>query len=66
MVALAHLKPHLQLHAMDEWLDGEWELGLPRPDMGQDCLGVLPKQVTTLPQLRRMYPIMCGNYEQPL
>ena len=40
--------------ATNDWLDVELEV--PRPDRGQDGPGDLPKQVTTLPELRRMYP----------
>ena len=29
------------------------------------CPGVLPRQAGTLQQLRRMYPVMRGNYEKP-
>ena len=42
------------------------ELGVPRPDRRQDCTGVLPKQETTAPHFRKMYPMMRSTYEQPL
>ena len=63
MVALAHLGPDLEPSTTNDCLDAQLEL--PRPNSGHDCPGVLPKQVTTLPQLSRMYPIMHSTYEQP-
>ena len=44
---------------MDPDLDGAI------PPGKRKCPGVLPRQAATLQQLRRMYPVMRGNYEKP-
>ena len=64
MAALANLKPSfepdMQPPIAEEWLDAALEGGLPK--RGWDCHGVLPRQVTTLPQLTRTYYIMPRNH----
>ena len=65
MAALAHLRPDVEPNSTNKWLDAKLESGVPRPDKGQYCPCVLPKQVTTLSELRRMYPMMHSTYKQP-
>ena len=65
MAALAHLTSNVQLLATNDWLDPEWGLSVRCRDLRRDCLSVLHKQVTTLPRLSRMYPIMRSTYQQP-
>ena len=46
-------------------MDMDPELDAAIPLRGRKCPGVLPRQAGTLQQLRRMYPVMRGNYEKP-
>ena len=48
-------------YAMD--MDPDLEAAIPPRE--RKCPGVLPRQAGTLQQLRRMYPVMRGNYEKP-
>ena len=43
----------------------EMDLHAPIPLRERTCPGVLRRYAPTLQQLRRMYPVMVGNYEQP-
>ena len=65
--AVAELGPILQVPNLD--VDSEMEMDLdldtPIPLRERKCPRVLPRQAPTLQQLRRMYPVMRGNYEQP-
>ena len=67
VAAVAELGPILQVPnlnvdyamKMDPDLDGAIPL------RERKCPGVLPRQAPTLQQLRQMYPVMRGNYENP-
>ena len=48
-------------YAMD--MDPELDAAIPLRE--RKCPAVLPRQAGTLQQLRRMYPVMRGNYEKP-
>ena len=66
MACLANLKFDLQLAALTkEWLDARLDIGFVSPDRVARYRDLLPRRVTTLVQLQRMYPIMRCNYEQP-
>ena len=54
--------PNLDVaYAMD--MDPDLDAAIPLRE--RKCPGVLPRQASTLQQLRRMYPVMRGNYEKP-
>ena len=65
--AVAELRPTLQVPDLD--VDSAMEMDLVLDALirlrERKCPGVLPRQDPTLRQLRRMYPIMRGNYEKP-
>ena len=44
-------------------MDPDFEVAIPLRE--RKCPGVFPRQAPTLQQLRRMYPVMRGNYEKP-
>ena len=46
-------------------MDMDPDLDAAIPPRERKCPGVLSRQAGTLPQLRRMYPVMRGNYEKP-
>ena len=54
--------PNLDVdYAME--MDPDLDAAIPLRE--RKCPGVLPRQAPTLQQLRRMYPVMRGNYEKP-
>ena len=62
------LVPNLPVPYLDESsIDAALEMDLAAPILLGECKcpGVLPRQAPTLQQLRRMYPVMRGNYEKP-
>ena len=56
--------PLLDLHEGSIDAASEMDLDAPIPLRERQCPGVLPRQAPTLQQLRRMYPVMRGNYEK--
>ena len=64
---VAELDPILQVPNLDVHSAREMDLDLDAPiPLGErKCPGVLPRYAPTLQQLRRMYPVMRGNYEKP-
>ena len=46
-------------------MDMDPDLDAAIPLRERKCPRVLPRQAGTLQQLRRMYPVMRGNYEKP-
>ena len=50
---------------VDYATDMDPDLDAAIPLRERKCPGVLPRQAGTLQQLRRMYPVMRGNYEKP-
>ena len=46
-------------------MDMDPDVDAPIPLRERKCPGVLPRQAPTVQQLRRMYPVMRGNYKKP-
>ena len=63
MATMVAVVSDLEPHTPEECLVAGLDSGI--PDAGHDCSGVQPRQVKILPRLRRMYPIMCKNRDQP-
>ena len=61
--AVAELGPTFRVPHMDVDAAMEMDLGAPIPVLERP--GVLPTQTPTLQVLRRMYPVMRGNYVKP-
>ena len=65
VAAVAEIGPTVQVPHPDVKAPIEMDLDAPIPLRERQCPGFLPRQAPTLPQLRRIYPVMRGNYEEP-
>ena len=57
--------PQVPNEDVDYAMDMDPDLYAVIPPRERKCPGVLPRQAGTLQQLRRMYPVMRGNYGKP-